>query len=361
MTVNLRQEDGTEVPLTTAQKKDLRDTIGAMPKPVHLTEAEIAAPSVEVLADTDAIYVLDEVPHTRYRSDGTELLAQEDVGHTHTLSDVAGLADTLTQLGNDNAAALLAAQAAQESASDAEDAAAAAQADVAGATAAAAAATAAADDAATAAAAAQSTATTAAAAAAAAQSDADGLVASVAAATSAAGAASTAANAAQASADALAAVGVLYVGAQGAAAQGRQLVAGSRVSLTVGDPGEDVVVQTRTDVAAQFTAGQAVAFIDLTFGDPVGWDALLSNNARLTLAANTTLGKPSNLMGGQRLQLKVKQDGTGGYSLAYDPAFKWPGGTPPVLPTAADATGLLEFTYDDVDDVLDGRAHLAYA
>lgn len=37
------------------------------------------------------------------------------------------------------------------------------------------------------------------------------------------------------------------------------------------------------------------------------------------------------------------QDGSGGHTVTWDSAIKWPGGTPPTLPTGANARSLIEF------------------
>ncbi len=365
MTIALRADDGSEIPLSPAQATELRQTIGAMPVPVALTPQEIDAPSADVLAAVDAIYRADAAPFTRYRSDGERLRAQSDEGHRHGQDDVDGLSPLLAQLATDNAAALAASSQALIAAQNAAEDATAAQEAASGATAAAAGAVLAAGAAASAASTAQRTADSAVSAAASAQEQVDTLTGEVSAATSAAAHATDVAAQAQADVTEVAGLPFVVLGAVGVAAQARQLVAGSRISLTDSRPGETLTVQSRTDVATQFTAGQAVAFVDLLF-DPrveprVRWDARQSNNARLTLTGDAVLEYPEGLMGGQPLQLKVKQEEPGGYALTFDDRYCWPVGPVPEVSQGAGDVTLFSFVFDGADDMLWGRVDAVYA
>jgi hypothetical protein len=66
----------------------------------------------------------------------------------------------------------------------------------------------------------------------------------------------------------------------------------------------------------------------------------------LTLSGNRTLANPSNLTTGMVLNIRIKQDATGTRTLAYGNLYKFPGGTAPVLSTAAAATDFLSCYYD---------------
>ena len=60
-----------------------------------------------------------------------------------------------------------------------------------------------------------------------------------------------------------------------------------------------------------------------------------------------TLADPTNVRDGATYILIVTQDATGSRTLAYGPAFKWPGGgTAPALSTAAGAVDILTFVAD---------------
>ncbi|MDP3940369.1 MAG: hypothetical protein Q8R92_19820 [Deltaproteobacteria bacterium] len=50
--------------------------------PVPLTAAQIAAPTDEMLDDTDVTYALNVAPFTRYMSDGTSFTQQQTAGST---------------------------------------------------------------------------------------------------------------------------------------------------------------------------------------------------------------------------------------------------------------------------------------
>lgn len=100
-----------------------------------------------------------------------------------------------------------------------------------------------------------------------------------------------------------------------------------------------------------FTKNQSVAPSALTSGSTISVDASLSNNFKLVLATNATLSNPTNATDGMVVNIRIKQDATGSRTLAYGSAYKWPGGTAPVLSTAANAVDLLSMYYDSTDAV----------
>src|SRR5574337_920082 len=98
-----------------------------------------------------------------------------------------------------------------------------------------------------------------------------------------------------------------------------------------------------------FTKNQSVAPAALTSGATIALDASLSNNFKLILGVNATLANPTNATDGMVVNIRIKQDATGSRTLAYGTAYKWPGGTAPVLSTAANAVDLLSMYYDSTD------------
>lgn len=98
-----------------------------------------------------------------------------------------------------------------------------------------------------------------------------------------------------------------------------------------------------------FTKNQSVAPIALTSGATIAVDASLSNNFRLVLGVNATLSNPTNPTDGMVVNIRIKQDATGSRTLAYGTAYKFPGGTAPVLSTAANAVDLMSCYYDSAD------------
>lgn len=101
-----------------------------------------------------------------------------------------------------------------------------------------------------------------------------------------------------------------------------------------------------------FTKNQRVTSVALTDGATVAVDASMSNNYRLILGGNRTLANPTNLSDGMVLNFKIKQDGTGSRTLAYDTKYKFPGGSTPTLTTTASRVDLLCCVYDGTDDIL---------
>lgn len=84
----------------------------------------------------------------------------------------------------------------------------------------------------------------------------------------------------------------------------------------------------------------------LTDAATLALDASLGDNWRVTLGGNRTLANPTNPIDGQVINLRIAQDGTGGRTLSYGSAFKFPGGVAPVLSTAANARDFLSAQYD---------------
>lgn len=108
----------------------------------------------------------------------------------------------------------------------------------------------------------------------------------------------------------------------------------------------------KTNEVNTFTAAQTVAPVALTDATTINTDAALSNTFRVTLGGNRTLANPTNLSDGVILNWKIKQDGTGGRTLAYGSKFKWPAGATPVLTTTAGATDFITAQYHADVDIL---------
>lgn len=105
-----------------------------------------------------------------------------------------------------------------------------------------------------------------------------------------------------------------------------------------------------------FTKAQAVARVNLSIdAGNVSLDASLSNAFRLVLTGNATLLSPTNPYDGQVIRIVVKQDGTGGRTLAYGGAYKFPGGVAPILSTGANKIDYLAFEYSGADSVWIGN------
>jgi hypothetical protein len=105
---------------------------------------------------------------------------------------------------------------------------------------------------------------------------------------------------------------------------------------------------------AQAAALLGTRVVLLTDGGNIAVDAESggANNFRVTLAGNRTLDNPTNMIDGQPLNFFIKQDGAGSRTLAYGSKYDFPGGTAPVLSTAASARDLLACVYDATEDKL---------
>lgn len=88
-------------------------------------------------------------------------------------------------------------------------------------------------------------------------------------------------------------------------------------------------------IAQTWTKAQRGAILDLVDGATITPDFSASNNFRVQLGGNRTLGNPTNIAAGQSGVIDVLQDATGSRTLAL--AWMWspPGGTAPTMSTAA--------------------------
>ncbi|MBB5351340.1 hypothetical protein HNR46_001576 [Haloferula luteola] len=91
-----------------------------------------------------------------------------------------------------------------------------------------------------------------------------------------------------------------------------------------------------------FSARVGFGVVTLTDGANIPWDCANGNMASVTLAGNRALENPTNVAAGSYV-LRVIQDGTGTRTLSYGANFKFPGGTAPVLSTAAGSVDVLTF------------------
>ena len=95
-------------------------------------------------------------------------------------------------------------------------------------------------------------------------------------------------------------------------------------------------------LAQSFTKAQRGTPVALTDGT-VAVDLSLGNNFTLTLAEDSTLSAPTNATAGQSGVIVVTQDGTGGYTLSYNTAYKFAGGTVPTVTDTANAVSVLAY------------------
>ena len=107
------------------------------------------------------------------------------------------------------------------------------------------------------------------------------------------------------------------------------------------------VGQTMPKTGGAFTGRVAPAVFALTFATTIAVNAALGNECNVTLTSSAgTLGSPSNPVDGQTLIVNVKQDATGGRTMAFGAAYSFSTSLPsPTLSTAANARDKLGFIY----------------
>lgn len=98
------------------------------------------------------------------------------------------------------------------------------------------------------------------------------------------------------------------------------------------------------------TKAKFVKVIPLTDAATIAIDASLGNLFTVTLGDNRTLGAPTNAKPGQMIVIRVKQDGTGSRTLAYNAIYRFSTDIPsPTLTTTASKTDYLGFIYNEAD------------
>ena len=116
-------------------------------------------------------------------------------------------------------------------------------------------------------------------------------------------------------------------------------------------------------VATNYTAQQNFGTVALTDASPITWNLNSQQVASILLTsgvgATRQLQNPSNMVAGGTYILFVKQSATGSNALTYDTAYKWPGGSAPILSTAANAQDILTFVSDGTN--MYGVAQLGFA
>jgi hypothetical protein len=138
-------------------------------------------------------------------------------------------------------------------------------------------------------------------------------------------------------------IGVLLVVA---GSVGDTIASGAVVTFS-GPPGAGAALLAAQNV---FTKAQTVTpVINNAVAGSITPDATASNNFRYLVTGNVTLVTPSGPSDGQVLNFRLKQDGTGGHTIAWPSSFKFAGGTAPSLSTAANAIDFLSAYYDATD------------
>ena len=101
-----------------------------------------------------------------------------------------------------------------------------------------------------------------------------------------------------------------------------------------------------TDESQSFTAQQYFNQQTLTDGATINWNLATQQVAVVTLGGNRTLAAPTNQQAAGVYTIVIKQDGTGGHTLVFNSAYKFPGGSAPVITTAANSVDIVSFISD---------------
>ena len=100
---------------------------------------------------------------------------------------------------------------------------------------------------------------------------------------------------------------------------------------------------TADKVLTADTAWSAASPVTLTQATTIAVDLAAGINFTTTMTGNRTLGAPSNAKPGQSGTIELIQDGTGSRTLAFNAAWKFFGGTDPVLSTPASSRDYLSY------------------
>ncbi len=84
----------------------------------------------------------------------------------------------------------------------------------------------------------------------------------------------------------------------------------------------------------------------LTDAATIATDASLGNVGDVTLTASRTMGAPTHPTDGQRFLWRIKQGGSGSYTITWDSAFDWGTGGAPTLSTTVGKTDLCGGLYN---------------
>tara|TARA_R100001126_G_C4848331_1_gene160625 strand:- start:478 stop:978 length:501 start_codon:yes stop_codon:yes gene_type:complete len=78
----------------------------------------------------------------------------------------------------------------------------------------------------------------------------------------------------------------------------------------------------------------------------LAWNLSTQQVAIVTLTGNSQLDVPTNQQAGGVYTVVIKQDGTGGHTLAFDSIYKFPNGSAPTITTTANAVDIVSFVSD---------------
>ena len=114
----------------------------------------------------------------------------------------------------------------------------------------------------------------------------------------------------------------------------------------LGETNTEGIIAANGTGGIRFTSQPYCPQATLTDAATIAWNLTTQPSAVVTLTDNRTLDAPSNQKAGGTYILIIKQDGTGGRTLAWNAAYKFPGGSDPVLSTGINAVDVVSFVSD---------------
>jgi len=144
--------------------------------------------------------------------------------------------------------------------------------------------------------------------------------------------------------------GNLTVGGTFSAPSGVNLATSSGAAVCIGGA---LFVSAGTQFNAPVCVNQTVRqpITTIGWGSQVTMNMATNNQFLVTLGGTTTLAAPTNLTVGQTGHIYFVQNSGGGHTVAYNAAFKFAGGSDPVVTPAGGAVSLLVFSVRATDKV----------
>jgi len=121
------------------------------------------------------------------------------------------------------------------------------------------------------------------------------------------------------------------------------------VGIGTTNPTSKLHVSGTANITGNLTLSGQSYFVASTItnsGGSYSWDLNTNQVARLTLNGNKTLNNPTNQNAGAVYILIVTQSASGSNTLAFDTAYKFPGGVTPTISTTANKVDVLTFVSD---------------
>lgn len=85
---------------------------------------------------------------------------------------------------------------------------------------------------------------------------------------------------------------------------------------------------------------------EITDGATQTWDCSSGGIFQWTLGASRTMSEPTNMVGGQMIEIRVVQDATGSRLVTWPSTFAWPAATAPTLTTTASKMDIVRGSWD---------------